>query len=429
MKAGRSINRWWALLGLLAASGIALALPPDQIFDRAAAFTWQVRALAADEKLLTAASGIAVAPGKLLTSCQVLARARQLQLRRGNTIYDAKLEFPDVERDLCQLDVPGLASPAPALGSARTLRPGQRLYVIGYGVGNAVSIGEGLVSAVHDAGAASERIQTTIPAARGLLGAGVYDEEARLVGVVTTSPKEAAAVTFAVPADWVPEIAARGAAALAARSKPAAAASATGGTAAPGLPAAGTSWTYAHVDRQYSRRQTDFNVQVLRVDGAVVEEAVSASAGASARRVVNSGELRILEQPFGSNVVLTELAPYLIAANGGKAPADPGRVSGYPIGGAGLAPWIYRALVQDWEQLTVPAGTFRVLRVEVNGDRERPAFTNVNNIGRFRITAWYAPEVKRYVRLEHRTWSGSISGAGQQSGDEAVELLKYIPGS
>jgi hypothetical protein len=144
---------------------------------------------------------------------------------------------------------------------------------------------------------------------------------------------------------------------------------------------------------------------------------------------VNSGELRVLEQPFGSNVVLTELAPYLIAANGGKAPADPGRVGGYPIGGAGLAPWIYRALVQDWGQVTVPAGTFRVLRVEVNGDRERPAFTNVNNVGRFRITAWYAPEIKRYVRLEHRTWSGSISGAGQLSGDEAVELLKYIPGS
>lgn len=409
----------------------AHALPPDQIFERVAPAVWSVKAYTAEEKLLASGSGIVVAPGKLVTSCQVLARARLVQLRRGNTIFEAKLEHPDVERDLCQLDAPGLSAPAPAVGSARALKPGQRLYVVGFARGNEQSIGEGLVSVVSQAGSSQERIQTTVPTSPGLMGAGVFDDEARLVGIVTSSPKDAAASAFAVPADWVPEVAARGAAALAARYKPAAApaASAGGGAAAPGLPAAGSSWTYAHVDRQYSRRQTEFTVQVLRVDGAAVEEAVSASAGASTRRVVNSGELRILEQPFNSSVVLMELAPYMIAANGGKAPADPGRVSGYPIGGAGLAPWITRVLVQDWEQVTVPAGTFRVLRVEVNGDRERPAFTNVNNIGRFRITAWFAPEVNRYVRLEHRTWSGSISGAGQQSGDEAVELLKYVPGT
>lgn len=424
------MNRALLAFALAIAAGSAQALPPDQIFDRASAVTWQVRALGANEQLLGAASGIAVAPGKLLTSCAALARALQVQLRRGNAIYDAKLEAPDIARDLCQLDVPGLAGAAPALGSARALRPGQRLYVIGYGVGNAVSIGEGLVSAVHDAGTANERIQTTIPAARGLLGAGVYDEQARLVGVVTSSPKEAAASVFAVPADWVPEVAARGAAALAARSKPAATATAAaGGAAAPGLPAAGTSWTYAHVDRQYSRRQSEFTVQALRADGAVVEEAVSASAGTSTRRVVNSGELRILEQTFSSSLVVVELAPYLLAAHNGKAPADLGQASGYPTGGSGFSEWGYRASVQDWEQVTVPAGTFRALRIEVSGDRLRPIYTNAPHAARFRVTAWYAPEVKRYVRLEHKNWSGSIAGAGQQSGDEVVELLKYVPGS
>jgi len=421
--------RTLALLLAAIAPGTGLALPPDQIFDRAAAFTWQVRALAADEKLLTAASGIAVAPGKLLTSCQVLARARQLQLRRGNTIYDAKLEFPDVERDLCQLDVPGLASPAPALGSARTLRPGQRLYVIGYGVGNAVSIGEGLVSAVHDAGAASERIQTTIPAARGLLGAGVYDEEARLVGVVTTSPKEAAAVTFAVPADWVPEIAARGAAALAARSKPAAAASATGGTAAPGLPAAGTTWVYGHIERIFGRRQTEITVQVLRVNGLVVDEALSAASGQSMRRAIDAKEPRILEYQINSNAVLMELAPYLLAATGGKAPADVNVTTGYPAGGHGIPAWVYRTLVQDWEQVTVPAGTFRALRVEVAGRRASQPSGQGFVAGEFLITAWYAPEVKRFVRLEHRVKSGAFSSRGQVVGEDVVELLAYRPPS
>jgi S1-C subfamily serine protease len=228
----------------------ALALPPDQIFERVAPAVWSVKAYTAEEKLLASASGIAVAPGKLVTSCQVLARARQVQVRRGNSIYDAKLEFPDVERDLCQLDVPGLAAPAPVVGSVRALKPGQRLYVVGFARGNEQSIGEGLVSVVSEAGTGKERLQTTVPASPGLLGAGVFDEEARLVGIVTASPKDAAASAFAVPADWLAELAERGQAALAAHSKPAAPGSAAAvAPAAPGHPASGTSRNYANHER------------------------------------------------------------------------------------------------------------------------------------------------------------------------------------
>lgn len=413
----------WAALCLGAACGAALALPPDQIFVRAAALTWQVRALGANEQLLGAATGIAVAPGKLLTSCGALARAQQVQLRRGNTIYDARLESPDVERDLCQLDAPGLSAPAPVPGSARGLRPGQRLYVIGYGLGNAVTLGEGLVSAVHDAGSANERIQTTIPAARGLLGAGVYDEDARLVGVVTASPKEAAAMVFAVPADWVPEVAARGAAALAARSKPA-----TAAAGSPGLPAAGSAWVYAHVDRLFSRRQAEFTVRVLRADAGTVEEALTTPAAKDSRRVLDTAEFRVLEHALGGSQSVIESAPYLLARNNGQLPADLGRVSGYPSGGAGLAPWVYKTQVHDWEQVTVPAGSFKALRLEIRGERERQMFAGATPaVGQFRINAWYAPEAKRYVRLEHKSWGLVATGQGRPYNDDLIELLKYSP--
>jgi serine protease Do len=420
------MSRALAACALALAAGAAQALPPDQVFERAAAVTWQVRALGANEQLLGAASGIAVAPGKLLTSCGALARAQQVQLRRGNAIYDAKLESPDIARDLCQLDVPGLSGATPALGSARALRPGQRLYVIGYGVGNAVSLGEGLVSALHDAGAANERIQTTIPAARGLLGAGVYDEEARLVGVVTNSPKDAAATLFAVPADWVPEVAARGASALAARAKPAAG-PAGSVAAAPGLPTAGTTWVYGHIERIFGRRQTEITVQVLRVDGQVVDESLSAASANSLRRAVNAADATLLEYQISGNAVLIELAPYLVAASGGKAPVDAMVKTGYPMGGQGIPRWVYTTRVQDWEQVTVPAGTFRALRVEVAGRRETPPSGQGFVTGEFLITAWYAPEVKRYVRLEHRVKSGSLSARGQVVGEDVVELLSYRP--
>jgi hypothetical protein len=233
---------------------------------------------------------------------------------------------------------------------------------------------------------------------------------------------------FAVPADWVPEVAARGQAALAARSKTAT--SSAGSGAISGLPAKGTTWVYGYVERMFSRPQTDITVQVLQVDGQVVEEAVSAASGQSARRVINASEMRILEQPVSSSVALVEIAPYLLAANGGKAPADVIVTAGYPLGGSGLPAWVYRTTLQDWEQITVPAGTFRALRIDIDGVRERPVPSSGAIIGSFRITAWYAPEIKRLIRLEHKMWTGTSSSVrGRPIGDEMVELLSYRPPS
>lgn len=409
----------------------ARALPPDQIFERASPGVWSVKSYTAEERLLASASGVVVAPGKLVTSCQVLARARQVQLRQGNTIFDAKLEFPDVERDLCQLDVPGMSTAPQTVGSARGLRTGQRLYVIGFSRGNQQSLGEGLVSAVEDAGTNQERIQTSIPGSPGLLGAGVYDEEARLVGIVTGTPKGAPATVFAVPADWLADLAARGQAALAARTaKPASASAAPAPGAAPGLPAAGTSWTYAYLEKIFGRRQIDVSVRVLRVDGSIVEEAVT-SAGASGgdtRRAINAQESRFALHALSGTASMTELAPYFLAAAAGKTPSEIGDPAGYPIGSPGLPTWIAKATVQGWEQIAVPAGTFRALRVDVAGRRSASIGGRSTEAGRFTMSVWYAQDVKRIVRLEHRIWTAdSISSIVVT--DEVVELLSYRPGS
>jgi uncharacterized lipoprotein YddW (UPF0748 family) len=47
-------------------------------------------------------------------------------------------------------------------------------------------------------------------------------------------------------------------------------------------------------------------------------------------------------------------------------------------------------VVVGWETVEVPAGKFRALRVEATHDGRRNGP---------QVTAWYAPEVKRYVRL------------------------------
>lgn len=403
-------------LSALLSCGSALALPPDQIFERTAPGVWALRALDADDKLLASASAVVVGPGKVVTSCQALARARKIELRRANAIYEAKLEFPDVERDLCQLSVEGLGAPAPIKGSARGLRPGQRVYVIGYTRGIEQSIADGLVSTIRDAGAANERVQTSVPAARGLLGAGLFDEEARLVGIVTASAKDAPNAAFAVPAEWLAEIAARGAAALAKRAERSA-------TGAPGMPTIGATWRYQYVDRKYSRTNQEFTVRVTQVSGTSVQDSVAASNLGPQAATIQASEPRFLQRQLAAGQSLLELAPYLLAANRNLAQDVLERPKDYPNNYA-LIDWAISVSSPDWESVSVPAGTYKALRVNVSGSRgiSDPARRAVEP-QRFQYSIWYAPDISRYVMIRHQ----AETSVGPFT-DTVIELLEYKPG-
>jgi hypothetical protein len=61
-----------------------------------------------------------------------------------------------------------------------------------------------------------------------------------------------------------------------------------------------------------------------------------------------------------------------------------------PRDGKGITRVSMTVVVVGWETVEVPAGKFRALRVEATHDGRRNGP---------QVTAWYAPEVKRYVRL------------------------------
>ena len=192
---------------------------------------------------------------------------------------------------------------------------------------------------------------------------------------------------------------------------------------APGLPAVGTTWSYAFADRIYGLSKS-LTVSVLRTAGELVEERVLAGAAgaraAAAPRAVDAHSTRFLESPAGAQAQFVEFAPYFLAAKGESAAAGPIDAVGYPVG-AGNPGWIVRMTgAPSWEQITVPAGTFRALRLEFEGRRERLSVSPI--AVRFLLRVWYAPEVKRYVRLEQKEWLRA-----RQSGDVVVELTRFSP--
>lgn len=424
-------------IAFLAAAPVlpAQALEPTQLFDKVSPSVWIVRTYDAAERPIGLGSAVVIESGRLVTNCHVLAKAKEVFVRRDNVMYEAKLEHADAPRDLCVLQVAHFSAPAVTVRSVKDLKVGERVYAIGNPKGLEVTLSEGLVSglrALHDSADKDDDtlVQTSAPLSPGSSGGGLFDTEGRLVGITTFGWRDAQNLNVAVPSDWIAQVPERAQLALAKRNAPKTTASGSAAPVAPGYPAPGTVWVYGFTDRIFNRRKVDVTVRVLRIDDTELEETVTADAPGAAdmRRVINTRALRFLEYPISSSNALLELAPYLLAASDGKAPADVPSPTGYPVGGGGLPGWKATAQVKDWTQVTVPAGTFRALRVEVSGRRIGGYTTRTSAAGRFKMTLWYSPDVKRIVRIEHRVWSADAF-ASTQTGEDVVELLSYRPPS
>lgn len=199
----------------------------------------------------------------------------------------------------------------------------------------------------------------------------------------------------------------------------------TGGreTAVPGLPAAGTTWVYSLVDRLYGRQMIDVTIRATRVDGSSIEESVAhgAASGPESQRTVSAGEARFISHGLAGETGLTEFAPYFLAANRENASAVGISAVGYPVV-SGDPGWIAQAEPQFWDQVTVPAGNYRALRLAISGRRVRVP-SDPNTSREFLFHVWYAPGVRRYVKLEHKEWLHS----NRQYSHVVVELTKFSP--
>ena len=405
----------------------AAAITPQELFSRLAPSIFFVYGVDTDEKRRSQGSGVVVAPQRVVTNCHVIQGANFVYVRKENVIYVAKrVEHSDTSRDLCQLEVPNLNAPPVELGGAKDLKVGQKVFALGNPKGLEVTLSDGLVSALRGPDGTEQIIQTTAPMSPGSSGGGLFDEDGRLVGITTLQLRSGQNLNFASPAEWVREIPERIKAAEEKKKLQLAAVGVAGANYRPAsdkLPLVGATWKYRYSDLKYSRVQHQFTVRVDAVDGWVVSETFAPDGAASRQRVrtdVGADEARFLERALGGDRTALEFNPYFFAHDGEGRNAGP--ATGYPMGPSSNASWNTRTKVTRNVSVRVPAGSFNTLMVEIEG--ERAASTDVGrrgvDTGRFAVTVWYAPEVKRYVRLENRVWLGTA----QLYGEERIDLLE-----
>ncbi len=147
-------------------------------------------------------SSVAVGHERVVTNCHVTRGGRAIHVLHGGVRWPAQALRSDFARDLCLLAVPGLQVPVAPLGYASGLAIGQRVAALGYtgGAGIQSSAGQVLELHRHDG---SHVIQSNNRFSSGASGGGLFDEQSRLVGILTFRLRGGDAHYFAAPVEWV----------------------------------------------------------------------------------------------------------------------------------------------------------------------------------------------------------------------------------
>ncbi len=148
-------------------------------------------------------SGVVLPSGDVATACHVVRNASSSVVKHNGKEYEARIAHADFDRDVCLLRLPVPISPAVKLGTSETLKIGQRVYAVGAPKGLELTLSEGVVSSFRSV-KEGRFIQTTAAISPGSSGGGLFDEEGRLVGLVTFYFKDGQQLNFAVPVEWIP---------------------------------------------------------------------------------------------------------------------------------------------------------------------------------------------------------------------------------
>jgi hypothetical protein len=126
---------------------------------------------------------------------------------QGKQATPATVKAGDPDKDLCLLTAPGLTAKPARLGSAARLKVGEPVYAVGAPQGLELSLSEGIVSQLR--GGPPPLIQTTVAISGGSSGGGLFNAEAELVGITTFYLKDSQSLNFALPVEWIGEVAAK----------------------------------------------------------------------------------------------------------------------------------------------------------------------------------------------------------------------------
>lgn len=156
-------------------------------------------------------AGVLVADGAVLTAYHVVEGEPSVRVRFDDSEWmDAAVVATDTPTDLAVLRLDG-PSPhsAPPSRSATELRLAEALLSVGSPRELGFSVQRGIVSRLERRFGDARYVQTDLPANPGSSGGPVFDEEGRLIGVMSFVLRDSEGIAFVTPIDAAAPVLAR----------------------------------------------------------------------------------------------------------------------------------------------------------------------------------------------------------------------------
>lgn len=198
------------LIAAVLSGSSAADLTPAEIFRAAAPSIVVVETYDEAGNSVGQGSGVTISSQLVVTNCHVFKDAVSAQVVYQTRSSAASLRHSDPDRDLCTLHVPGLTAPAAKLGNTASLQVGERSYAIGAPKGFTLTLTDGLISSLRPIPGGNV-IQTSASISPGSSGGGLFDSQAKLIGITTLYFKDSPQLNFAVPVEWIHELPGRSA--------------------------------------------------------------------------------------------------------------------------------------------------------------------------------------------------------------------------
>ena len=183
------------------------AKTPEQVFQEASRSVVVIHVDDQDGNPVNQGGGVVTGKESVATNCHVVTDGARISVHYDKRVLEATLKHSDLERDLCQIEVPRLNAPQAPLWTGR-LRVGQRVYAIGAPEGLELTISEGLISSLREFDD-EQYIQTSAAISQGSSGGGLFDSEGRLIGITSFFLAEGQNLNFALPAKWIEALGSR----------------------------------------------------------------------------------------------------------------------------------------------------------------------------------------------------------------------------
>lgn len=146
-------------------------------------------------------SGVLVAPDRVVTNKHLVDGSSSTAVRAGPEYVRVEGTYVHPEYDLALITVQPRPEAVPVVRTARSLQPGEPVFLIACPEGGEPSISEGTLKSLRPFRDYA-LIESTVTLSAGETGGGLFDGQGRLIGITTDAIHEGTA-SLAIPVDIV----------------------------------------------------------------------------------------------------------------------------------------------------------------------------------------------------------------------------------